>query len=148
MQNSIKTRGNLFTELGPPVVRTEYSSHDIPDISSSQSSHLKFLSKRFSSRSCLKFRGGNGDRNHMDFIHLPRRLFLTPFCLFIICAARSQKIVHLTISMEPALLLEKLSSYGLLPWLWLLLMDITISKNCVPTLALHKMVNYSTKVTR
>ena len=55
--------------------------------------------------------------------------FLTPFCLFILFAAPSQKcarvsheivqfvlkIAHLTISMEPTPLLEKVSSHGLLP---------------------------------
>ena len=28
----------------------------------------------------------------MEFIHLPWRYFLTPFCLFILCAASSQKM--------------------------------------------------------
>ena len=37
--------------------------------SHSQSSHLELLSKKFSSRSCLKFRGGNDDRNGIFSSH-------------------------------------------------------------------------------
>ena len=68
-----------------------------------------------------------------EFIHLLRRWFLTPFCLFTLawhprkkCARVSQEmalfaleIAHLATSMESTPLLEKVSSYGLLPRLWL-----------------------------
>ena len=37
--------------------------------SPSRSSHLELLSKKFSSRSCLKFRGGNDDRNGIYSSH-------------------------------------------------------------------------------
>ena len=37
--------------------------------SHSQSLHLELLSKKFSSRSCLKFRGGNDDRNEIYSSH-------------------------------------------------------------------------------
>ena len=58
----------------------------------------------------------------IEFIHLLRRLFPTPFCLVIFCVASSPKkcaclsyemaqfvlkLAHLAISIEPTLLLEK-----------------------------------------
>ena len=46
-------------------VRTGLSSHDISDVSS-QSSYSELMSKRLSSRSCLKFREGNDDRNYRN----------------------------------------------------------------------------------
>ena len=75
----------------------------------------------------------------IKFIHLLRGWFLTPFCLFFLYAAPTRKcarashemaqfmlkIAHLAILMEPTRLLEKVSSYGLLPRIWLLICSKT-----------------------
>ena len=92
----------------------------------SQSSHLKLLPKMFSSRSCLKFRGvqwwqkwnlfnsyGGNFRRHFGCLSFARRPHKK-------CAQFVLKLAHLAISMAPIPLLEKVSSYGLLPLLWLL----------------------------
>ena len=74
-----------------------------------------------------------------QFIHLLLGWFLTPFCLFFLYAAPTRKcarashemaqfmlkIAHLAILMEPTRLLEKVSSYGLLPRIWLLICSKT-----------------------
>ena len=62
-----------------------------------------FLTQRFSSRSCLKFRGSNCDRNG---------IYSSPTEII-------SDAILLAISMEPTPLLEKVSSYGLLPLIWL-----------------------------
>ena len=134
------------------LVRTRYSSHDISsqlDLSKTLSLAtlttvnnmimpititftvliFRVIAKRLSSRSCLKFRGGNDDRNQITEV-----IFLRHFvCLFFARRPRKKclrvshemvqfvlKIAHLAISMEPTPLLEKVSSHGLLPRLWLL----------------------------
>ena len=61
------------------------------------------LTLRLSSRSCLKFRGSNGDRNG---------IYSSPTEII-------SDALLLAISMEPTPLLEKVSSYGLLPLIWL-----------------------------
>ena len=101
-----------------------------------QSSYSGLLSKRWSSRSCLKFRGGNDNRN---WIHLPPTEVISNAILFVYplygalakkaraCHLRwrqfALKIAHLAIFMDPNPLLEKVCTCGLLPLLWLLLSD-------------------------
>ena len=93
----------------------------------SKSSHLELLSKRFSSRSCLKFRGGNDERNgnySSPAEVISDAIFVRPLRGALARVTRDAqsvlKIAQLAISMEPTPLLEKISSYGLLPRLWLL----------------------------
>ena len=87
--------------------------------------------------------GGNDDRNGYLFISyegiVRRRHFvclsflrstLAKKCAFVSSemAQFVLKIAHLAISMEPTPLLEKVSSYGLLPRLWLLEIYIVLLK--------------------
>ena len=95
-------------------------------------SHLELLSKRFSSRSCYKFRGGNDDRNgiYSTPIQVISDAILTAYPLRGAlakkkCARVSHemtqfvlKIALLAISMQPT----PFPSYGLLPRLWLLVL--------------------------
>ena len=73
-----------------------------------------------------------------EFVHLQRRLFVTPFCLFFFVRSPRNmharvsramarfflKIAHLSFSMGPAPGLKMVFSYGLRPRLWLLLLAI------------------------
>jgi len=94
------------------------------------SSYSELLSKWLSSRSCLKFRGGNDDRN---WIYSSPPEVISDAILFVYplggalaekCTRVSHKMVlkiaRLAISMESTPLLEKVSSCGLLTRLWLL----------------------------
>ena len=74
----------------------------------------------------------------MEFIHLPRKQFLTPFCLFILCAAPSLRMLARvtrdgTICAKNSTygyfdgtnpITGKVSCYCLLPRLWLLVSRI------------------------
>ena len=84
------------------------------------SSYSELLSKWLSSRSCLKFRGGNDDSNFLR--HLVCLSFGRGPCskMYAMSHEKVLKIASLAISMEPTRLLEKVSSYSLLPRLWLL----------------------------
>ena len=132
----------FFVYLFVCFVRTGYPFHDTSDTSSSldlsktfslrwswtktesnsQSSPLELLSPRFSSS--LASNSEEAMMKEMEFIHLLRRQFPTPFCLFIVSWVPRKryarvtrddticsKIAHLAISMEPNPLLEKVSWY-------------------------------------
>ena len=130
------------------LFRTEYASHDVASsLDLSKDSHIVINISRITftvlvSSVIVKkvlFRSATNSEKAMitetEFIHLLRRWFPTPFCLFTFswrprkkCARVSHgmaqfvlKVAHLAISMEPTPLLEKVSTYGLLPRLWLLM---------------------------
>ena len=94
-------------------------------------SHLELLSKRFSSRSCFKFRGGNDDRNgiYSTPTEVISDAILTVYPLGGALARKCARVSHemaqfvlkialLAISMHPT----PFPSYGLLPRLWLLVL--------------------------
>ena len=127
--------------------RTEYASHDVASsLDLSKDSHIvinisritftvlvsSVIVKKVLFRSCHKFREGNDNRNG---IYSSPTKVISDAILFVYlwrprkkCARVSHgmaqfvlKVAHLAISMEPTPLLEKVSTYGLLPRLWLLM---------------------------
>ena len=79
---------------------------------------LGLLSKSFSSRFCLRFRGGNEERNGIYSSPtevISDAIFVYPLRGTLARVKRDAqfvlKIAHLAISMEPTSLLEKISSF-------------------------------------